>query len=229
MFGIPKVIKPLCPKGLNLAQVSFFLAHFTYFRRILLNPTFNRSKDKISILHVGIPKVLKPLCPFGLNLANVGLSLAQVGFFLAHVTYFRRLLPNLYKPEQSQDQSSLMFGIPKILKPLCLFFLNLALVGLSLAQVSLFFAQVTYFRRRFRKPFSNRSKAKISLPSCLAFRKYLYLYVLLGVKLAQVGLSHAEVSFFFAQVTYFRRRLVNPFFNRSKAKISLPSCLAFQK
>ncbi len=60
--------------------------------------------------------------------------------------------------------------------------INLAQVGLSIAQVGCSFAQVAYLRRLLSNPTFNRSKAKISLPSYLAFRKYLNLYVVFGAK-----------------------------------------------
>ncbi len=63
-----------------------------------------------------------------------------------------------------------------------LFGLNLAQVKKSLAQVGLSLSQVNDYRRLLPNPTFNRSKAKISLLSCLAFRKYLNLYVFIGVK-----------------------------------------------
>ena len=64
----------------------------------------------------------------GSNLAEVGLSLAKSGYPLQSRVRPRtgHLLSetsskSYFQPEQSQEQSSLMFDNPKVLKPLCLF------------------------------------------------------------------------------------------------------------
>ena len=105
----------------------------------------------------------------------------------------------------------------------------MSFLGLNLAQVGLSLAQVTYLRRLLPNPTFNRSKAKINLSLCLAFRKYLNLYVRFGLNLTQVGLNLTQVVVLLVQASYFRRLLPNPTFNRSKAKINLPSFLAFRK
>jgi hypothetical protein len=115
--------------GLNLdrsfflAQFGFSLAQVNYFRRLIPNPNNNRSKAKISLPScLALRKYLDLYVLFGVK-PHTGQDINCLGWVIPRTSNL--LLMTSFKsylqPEQIQDHSFLIFGIPKVLKPLCPF------------------------------------------------------------------------------------------------------------
>ncbi len=123
-----------------------------------------------------------------------------------------------------------MFGIPKVLKPLCLF------LGYTSNRLGYPSHRSGYPSHRsltcgdfFQILLSTGAKHRSVFPHVWHSESTLTSMTFLGLNLARLGLSLAQFGLSLAQVTYLRRLLPNHSFNRSKAKYSLFSCLAFRK